>query len=741
MEEGETLIYRPLLRSGEKRKGAVTFVLVPADPAKAGEKLRVLDPKDAEEQRTWEVPWRSSVIVFVYGPGGLNTRNVKHYLERDEDLVSQLADYAEKTAQTEALIATLASPTSSAASVQSALKGFSSVYGLNVQIDRAAPSEQQAMTLLRTLNPAIAAYDPISPQGTGQFGQTAGLATSVATLFFGSPVGLAAGGTAMLLELRSLAFPKTEFRSSLSQGMPNEALGLCGRRDPVPAHTKVAYLWATRIPNIGPPQLSIEKANSLPAAVKSPLPLLAGDPDWKFLERARNWVLYPDKGKPIPIKAQKLGDTKTIELDLTSKVPAGKYKLGADWDWDHFQVKGQIEVKPLGDFTKARLMAPSQDLLVAKTGKVPVALEGEDYEFVTKVEIEKLDDKFAAPAAIPFRLARGLRQGQQERMDIQVNTIDLDPGQYKLLLTQVDGKPHAVNIKILPAPPKIANLPVVLNQGTSAIEFVLRGERLDLLKRVEVPRGTAELSPCKDPNERKLTLHLAKDIAAGTSLAVKAYVQDRAEPLTFADAVRIAGPRPRIVEANLSQPPGQAVALNSGELPGGMYLSAILRVQHLQSNSIVKLSCEHQSEPMVELHLGDRSGPLSLQQLAPDQVFLSFDTSRWLNGCLVRASIANGEEGESDGFDLGRIVRVPKIEALETVGDEQTSVVGDNLETIAKAGWSADSGEPVTTLPLPDAADARKQILALHLPAPPDPQAPLYLWLRGEASPRVAHLR
>ena len=138
------------------------------------------------------------------------------------------------------MIAALSSPVSSAANVQAALQGFSAQYGLNVQIDRTAPPNQQALLMMRTLNPAIASYDPISPQGGPQLGQTAGLATSVAVLFFGSPVGLAAGGTAMLMELRSVAFPRSEFRSSFSQTLPNEGLGLCGRRDPVPPH---AWVW------------------------------------------------------------------------------------------------------------------------------------------------------------------------------------------------------------------------------------------------------------------------------------------------------------------------------------------------------------------------------------------------------------------------------------------------------------------------------------------------------------------
>ena len=50
--------------------------------------------------------WRVSVVAFVYGPSGLNMKKVSSFLSREDDLIAQLADYAEKTAQTEALIAT-----------------------------------------------------------------------------------------------------------------------------------------------------------------------------------------------------------------------------------------------------------------------------------------------------------------------------------------------------------------------------------------------------------------------------------------------------------------------------------------------------------------------------------------------------------------------------------------------------------------------------------------------------------
>ena len=747
--EGDKLLYRPILRSSEERKGDVTLVLVPANPTATGRKLLILDPKPANKPEEWDVPWRVSVAAFVYGPSGLNTRKVKDFLSRDDTLIAALADYAEKTAQTEALIAALSSPNTSSAAVQSALQGFSSQYGLGTQIDRTAPTNQQAMVMFRTLNPAIAGYDPISPQGTQQLGQTASLATSVATLFFGSPVGLAAGGTAMLLELRSVAFPRTEFRSSFSQSMPNEALGLCGRRDAAPTHTKVAYLWASRVPNVGPPQLSIEKASSLPASTKSPLPVTVSDADWKVVDRARSWAVQPEGGKPIPIKVQKLGDTKMLEIELGPAVKPGKYTLLANWDWDRFQAKGQIDVRPLADFVPARLVPSSQDLLVAKMGKVPVTLEGSDFEFVSKVEIEKLNDEFASPAPVPFVLPKGLRQGPQERMDVQVNTAELDPGSYKLLISQVDGKAHPVDVKILPSPPRIENLPVLLNQGATSAEFVLRGQALDLLRRLEVAGGTADLGAASpDRTARKLTLHVPGGLSAGKSLSIQAYAQDRSEPLIFSDAVRIVGPRPVIADATVPMPPDLDVALEPGEIPGGVYLSALMHVENLRSNSVVKLGCgpEQPGAAVVMLHLGEHSGPLSLQQLAPNQVYLSFDTGAWVTGCVLQATVANGNEGESELYKLGRIVRVPKIESMEiqtgTVGDGgfRAVLTGRDLDTIEKAGWGETEAVALAGLPLPVEGDAQKQRLEILLPLSPDAHAVLHVWLRGELKPRTTRV-
>ena len=69
------------------------------------------------------------MAALVYGPAGLNKKKVAKFLSQDQVLIAQLADYADKTAQAEQLVATLSNSESSSASVNAALTGFAA-YGI-----------------------------------------------------------------------------------------------------------------------------------------------------------------------------------------------------------------------------------------------------------------------------------------------------------------------------------------------------------------------------------------------------------------------------------------------------------------------------------------------------------------------------------------------------------------------------------------------------------------------------------
>ena len=743
LTEGDVVLYSPVLRHSEKRAGEVALVLVPQKREPGGEALIVSEPKPADKPQEWKVEQPISLAAFVYGPEGLSRKKVKGFLSQDDLLIAQLADYAEKTAETEALIQALSTADSSSASMNAALTGFASQYGVAVAIDRTAPPAVQAQTMFSTMNPQLATYDPLTASGSSRVGQTASLATAAATLFFGSPIGLAAGGTAMLLDLRAIAFPGTQFRSSFAQPI-KDGLNLCGQRTPAPPHTRVAYIWANRIPNAPAPALTIQHANNIPAGQKTPVPVDVPPVAWKYLDRARDWTLENSQGEKTPVKVLKLPNQKALEIDITkASLAPGEYRLKGFWDWSRFEVKGDIEVRPLSDFSNSTLEPSSQDRLLAKADKTVVTLRGGDFEFTSKVEIKKTDDEFAVAEPVPFVLPKGLREGPQDHMDLQINTADLGPGQYQLLISQADGKGHPVPVHLLPNPPKIDNLPMLANQGVAVQHYVLKGERLGTLTRMETPAGMIQLDPAtKDGNQRSLTIQLKSDVKPDTSHNVTAYLQDRSQPMRFENALTITGPLPLIASSKLSLPSGLAVSVNPGEVPAGDVLSAVLDVKNVDPKSELRLACSQEIGPQAELHIGQQTDDSSLQQLSPDQLFVSYNTAPLPAGCNLAAVIDNGQGGQSQPYPLAHIVRLPQIDQFSIEeqpaadGKHQCSLNGRNLEMIEEVGWDQTTGFPVNDLPAPIPGQGQRQSLKVSLPDPPTPTSALYVWLRGEKTGR-----
>jgi hypothetical protein len=739
LDEGDIVTYSPIVTKITKEQGSVALVLVPAVRHSEEDPLVVLEPKAADKPQQWTIPSKTSIVSFVYGPGGLSRSKVKHFLLKDDELVAQIADYAEKTSETEALLQALSHAETSGANVDAAVQGFASKWGAGVKLDPHAAMDQQASVLFANLNSSIGSYDPIATQTSQRVAGVASLATSVATLFLGSPVGLIAGGAVMAIQMKQIAFPKAEFRSSFVQPLPGEGMALCGNRGPGPPHTQVAFLWATRISNSHAPVVRLGDASTLAVGQISPIPVDANETDWKLIDRARKWALVTADGETsFPVTVTKALAGKRLDVDLShTQVPEGEYGLTAYWDWDRFSLHGEVGVRPLGDFKDARLRPESQDQLIARAGKVPITVEGSDFEFVNKVELEKVDDRFNTAVPVPFVLPRGIRQGLQPRMDVQVNTIDLDPGNYRLLIAQVDGKAQPVDVKVLPLPPRIDGLPLLVNVGDPNKSLVLRGEHLDSVTKLEAAKASIDLGPGTS-SERKLTLHMQADLQAGTREDLKVYVKDMAQPLVLRDAIQVVGPRPRILESKVSTPEGMEVSLHPGELPSGYFLSTMLKVKNVEPGSSVRLGCTAGTSTEVGVRIGEQLSGASLQQLAPDQLFLSFDSSAWPSGCIVTARIDSGTDGQSEPFQLGRIVRVPKIENFRLTSEEVAPgfyvgvLTGQNLETIERTGWEAAHGNSVLGLPTPLPGEGQKQSLKIKLPWPsPAPHAPLYFWLRG----------
>jgi len=399
-----------------------------------------------------------------------------------------------------------------------------------------------------------------------------------------------------------------------------------------------------------------------------------------------------------------------------------------------------VHVLPLSDFQTAHLDPVSQDRLLAKSGKLAATVKGGDFEFTTKVEVQKLQDEFATPETARFLLPKGLRKGPQEQMDVQIDTQNLDPGGYKLLITQQDGVSHPVEFKILRNPPKIDNLPILVNHGGAQQHYILKGERLEQVSKLEAPGALLSLGPPHaNQSERSLTVEVQKPVTV--------YLEDRSEPLTYPGALEITGPLPVIASSRLSRPKGMAVTVRSDEFPAGYTLNAVLDVKNIERQSVLQLACADGVGQHAALHIGEQTTAWNLEQLSPDQLFLAFDTTGLPAACSLQAFIDNGREGRSQPFTLAHILRVPQIDSLVTAdtaptdGAREYRLTGQNLEMIEKLGWDANNGVDVIGLPVPLPGPGLRQSIQANLPDPPVPDAVLYAWLRGDQTGRATDVK
>ncbi|MCW5982672.1 MAG: hypothetical protein KIT09_31580 [Bryobacteraceae bacterium] len=751
IEAGQKLVYAPIVRQPKELDDArVTLALVPSD---SKTDLVVLPPKPARTFAEWEVPTRTAVVAFVFGPQGLDTKRVTSLVRRDRQLVEQLADYAEQTARTETLITALArwdSTPSATDSLNAALAGFSSATA--VKLDRTSSTDQQVSTLLRTLNPALARIDPLAPEPRQKMQQSALLASSVAGLFFGSPVGLAAGGAAMFVNLSNMMFPDTEFRSAFVQPASAHSSMLCANRDRAKSRTRAAYLWAVRAPDADPPSLALAGPAHALIGASTPVRLSVSSRDgWKFLDRAADWTLTPaDAEDSIAINVKARPEAESIEIDLkeTAAQP-GAYRLAARWDWERVGVAGEIHLHQIDDAQKPYVAAAARDTLVAGTGKAPLVVRGMDFQFLEKLELRRQGETAGSP--LEFKLSEGPRAGPQFETQTSIETGAAAPGPYSLVFQFLGGRTRELPIRVLPPHPTLDRLPLRVNSGDGAREVVLNGTGLDRVEGIQASRGVVQLDPCGKPDRRTATVALGPDAKKGDRVDLLLKVEGVQAPVHVPNAIEVIGPLPRIMSAQVSLPGELGMELLDGELPAGSFASFALRVHPLESPPAVRVGCV---EPTLTLRaetarLGEERGGLRLQSAGGGALFLSLDPGAiGQPGCAVTVVVFTESQGASDPFELGKVVRLPRIDSFELTDQKQgelgyaATLKGEDLEVIERVGWDAQFGLPVTDLPVPVASGGRKQSLKVTIPWPsPVPHAPVYVWLRGESKGRATSAR
>jgi hypothetical protein len=753
--EGDTITYHPTeIDSPSEKKTQIVLLLVPSN----GSKILVYEPKPADLDTSWKVPFRAQLASLVWGPAGLDKSKVTGLVARNDELIGQLADYAEKTEETQALIEAITRQQAldTGQTVDVAVASFASQFP-SAKLDRTQPTDAQVGALLHGVNPSLSTYDPLAQNPTQQAAQTAGLAAAVAGLFFGANgVGMAVTGGAVLVNLHSLVFPHTQFLSALTQADPADAAAqptaLCGSKPPAVSRTEFAFLWAVRFPDVSAPALSLKSAIHLPAGLKSTVPLAAKD--WKFVPRFQDWRLVSDDDNAsadgpvsVPVSAHLNTSAKTIDLDLTNaKLKAGIWKLAANWDWEPVTVAGSLVLHDFSAFKSAHLAPDSQDELTAGAGTLDLQLTGDDFEFVHKVEYEKQGDPFAEPQPLPFHLPKEPPAGPEASLKVRLDAKPLATGNYVFLLAQTDGKSHQVPFKVLPAPPSVTGTPVVLNTGIDSQTVALHGTSLDRIQEITAHDAEFTLGDEGDGATRNVTVKLTPAAKAGALMAAQLKVKDFAAPVSVDDAFLIAGPRPAITTVRESLQSNLGIALNPGEIAASSPVSFEAGTLHAPAVSEVDLSCADSPDSSpLKITMGESKDPVKLTQESADTLFLSFlPKAVGPPGCAVAATLVTPKSGRSDRRKLGVIVLLPQIDSFQITNEKagETSYVasleGHDLEGVTKVGWDSQTGTPVESIPVPVAGPGNKETLRLAVSWPaPTPHASLYIWLRGEDHGRL----
>ncbi len=760
IQPGEILRYEPIhLPPGIQKSAKIAIILTPDshDPKKS---VVILDAKSAKGPAEWVIPIRASAVGLVFGPHGLDVKKISSLVARNPELLAQLEDYAQQTATMEGLVQTLSEYEQAppgTKDLNAMLSGFSAQYGMALpKLDPSAPASQQASTLLQAVLPTLSSTSPGAATAS-PVAQSMTLATSVAAMFFGSPVGLAAGGAALFQDLHSMVFPNTDFHPAFTQPAGENGLALCSKDQAPKPHSHTAYLWMLRVPDADPPSITITKSGRLPVGWNSEVKVTCKtSAQLRLLPRARDWRLVSgSQNTPVPVKVTVGNSDDTLALNLSNaKLSAGTYHLVTDWDWSPLPVEGALQLVHFADLKTVKLTPSSQDRLIAGIGPVPVELKGADFEFVDKLAMVEPGDFAGAPKELPFKIEK-TEQGAAI-LKTQLDTASMHAGKYLLTLRQLNGSAGSVPVQVLPPTPKIQNLPLRVNFGEPKQRVLLKGSGLNRIVSLQSDGAVWKLAPVppdsSDLTEREATVVLAPAIRKGALLTASMTIQGMNVPVQVPGALRVAGPRPKITGVKVSFPDGQDVALDPGEIPAGSNASFVITTENVDSRPTIQLGCENPADTRqpISLHPGDNQTSVGqLDEAGPGLFFLSVSPGAiGQSGCLLQAAITTESDGASNPFSLGKVVRLPRITKFVLTNQRLSGpfyegvLTGQDLQIIDKAGWNVKTGYPITDIPTPVSGDSSLQTLKIELPwPPPAPNAPVFVWLRGESQGRMTKAR
>jgi hypothetical protein len=534
-------------------KADVVLLTIPKD----GQELQVMDRKPALGRQRWELKYDASVVALAYGPTGLRAERLKNVVKKDPELVAQLAEYGERTAQVETLVATMSRPTNDSQAMEAALRGFASRGGSGAQLDRNATLDQQTLTMMRALNPALAAYDPLSPEPRVRWQQSAGLAAAVAGLFFGNTVAVAATSATLFLNLKTVAFPRTEFRSAMLRDT-----SLCAKRESS-SGVRFAYLWARRFPESKLPSLALRPPFDLGAGLPAKLEFTEPASAWGQVQKWR-WVDAEGNVEPA------VGSVVSGAFQLAKPPAPGRYSLAGDWDWQELKTEEQVTVHEMPDLAEVRLKDESADALEARRGRVRLWLTGVDFQFVTKVELESVGDALAERVAARYVPLKG----PGTELEIEVDTDRLREGAHRVWVTRADGKTHGLAAMVHGPAPRLTSGVWQLRQDGSAKRIRLAGERLEQVERLEFAGGTVNWLR----EQQEVEVRLNPQTRPGTSWELLAWVGGRKLPLQLPEMVRVLPPAASVVQVQRAARNAGSVELQENEVDAGTPVSLAVKL-------------------------------------------------------------------------------------------------------------------------------------------------------------------
>ncbi len=713
LQKGDTIVFYPSDPPVPTDVSGARVALMLLTPA-TGE-LRLLETRKATGRQEWVLPEDAAALGVAYGPRGLDEDKMRNAATKDPELIAQLADYSEKTAQTEIVLSALSGRRQNDdRAVDAALQGLASTGGAS-KLDRNASLDQQTLSLFRTINPAIGAYDPLAPEPQQRWQQSATLATSVAGLFFGNTVGLAGGGAALFLNMRSMMFPKTELRSALLREAPEPAL--CAAK-PSASRTKFAYLWARQLPQGTPPKLRLTKTVNLAIGLPAVMAVEGTEAELTSAGRTFRWKLVDGSGKATVIPVTVPAKESALRVTLIPKtLKAGTYRLVAEWDWTTVEVAGEIRLHPVPDISTLRLTPDSADRLVTNTGPVRARLAGAPTYFVQALQLLRLGDALAKPMPLAFAAS-----AEGDWLEFEVNTAGLAMGPYRLTIGQQGGAKAELAVAVQAPPPAIENLPVPVHEGETRT-VTLAGRGLERIEKLMSRHARIDWNPAT----RQAAVTVAAKAPA--EIDIEAQVEGRHQPLRIAAALRALGPKPVITGVTRAPQQAGVVERRENEVDVAQAAAFSLQVKNMAPGARVVLGCQEK---------GAAAPAAEAKPTGVDSLYFTIAAGT-APGCTLTASV-----GGSEAVTLGRTVALPLIAGFaltdEAAGDGfKGTLTGKGLEAIGRTGWTADGGRDVAALPMPE-GEGQKLEIVMPWPAPA-PHAPLRIWLRGETEARLTTAR